>query len=361
MAWNVWVVNTVNGARRQKLPPKSFTWERVMNAAGTGRMVIQLRDRVVSQLPYMDLTKTLSRTVVLSWDDKVVYAGIIWSREYDRDAGTMTLTLGDLWTMLAVRLAIDRGATNIAASKLAWSGLSLPTLCKKVIQAGFTLPSNDWVLPIVYPADVPGTYNHELAGYDFPVVGDIVDEIIFRDGGPDTDFQGSWTVGSDPTFRWVMRSDFLLNEGMWEWNLAAQKSGVTGLTWLEDAHDVTTSLIGRGEGSEKNVLHKRVQADGLGYAIERVKTSPNQKTEAEVGWFAMAQVGLLQKPTEQWDFSVVTDQRVQPSSLLLGGTVRLMSSGDPVIPDGQHDHRLIQFSGSLNQKVKLGVQPMGGA
>lgn len=360
MAWNVWVVNTVNGVRRQQLPVSAFSWDRVLNESGSAQVTVQLRDKVVSQLPYMDLTTPLTRTVVLSWDNKAVYAGIIWARKYDRDAGTMTLTLGDLWTMLAVRLALDRGATNIAASKLAWSGLSLPTLIKKVIESGLTRPSNDWLLPIVFPPDIGGIYGKELYGYDFPVVADVVDELIWQDGGPDVDFQPSWSDGNAPVFQWVMRAADPLNQGLWVWNISAEKSGVTGLSWEENAQKVTTSLVSRGEGSEKNVLHKRRQVDGLGYALERSATSPNQKTMLEVESYAIAQVGLLQSPTQQWDFSVMTDARVPVSSLLLGGTVRLLSSDDPVIPDGEHNHRLIQFSGDLSSKVKLGVQPIGG-
>lgn len=357
MAWNVWVVNTVNGVRRKQLPVSAFSWDRVLNASGSGQVTIQLRDKVVSQLPYMDLTAPLTRTVVLSWDRKAVYGGIIWAREYDRDAGTMTLTVADIWSMLAARLALDRGATNIAAGILTWSGMSLATLCAKAVQAGFTTPSNDWLLPIVYPASVSGSASKTWYGYDFPVVSDVLDELMSVEGGPDIDFAPEWSEGAEPTFRWVMRAG-ALKDGAWEWNLAAEKSGVTGLTWKQDASKVTTSAVGRGEGSEKNVIHKRVQANGLGYALERV-VAANQKTVAAVEEHARGYLATYQTPTEQWSMGIQADGHVPVTGLQLGGRVRLWSSGDPVIPDGLHVLRLIQFSGDLGLSVKFGVQALG--
>jgi hypothetical protein len=359
MAWNVWVVNTVNGARRQQLPVSAFPWDRVLNGAGSATVTIQLRDKVVSQLPYMDLTKTLSRTVVLSWGNKAVYGGIIWAREYDRDAGTMTLTLSDIWSMLAARLAIDRGATNIAASLLTWSGLTLASLCAKVVQAGITLPSNDWALPIVYPASVSGSSSRTWYGYDFPVVADVLDELMATQGGPDIDFVPQWSEGPEPRFQWVMRAG-ALRDGAWEWNLAAEKSGVTGLKWKQDAAKVTTAGVGRGEGSERNVIHKRVPVDGLGYALERVVSS-NLKTVPEVEAHTRGHLATYQTPTEQWSMGIQANGHVPVTGLQLGGSVRLWSSGDPVIPDGLTVLRLIQFSGDLGLSVKFGVQAVGGS
>lgn len=359
MAWNVWVVNTHDGIRRQKLPASAFPWERVLNASGSGSVTIQLRDKVTSQLQYMDLTTPLTRTVVLSWNEKAVYAGIVWAREYDRDAGTMTLTVADVWSMLAARLALDRGAANIAAGLLTWSGLSLATLCAKVVQAGITAPSNDWKLPIVYPADVAGNSSRTLYGYDFPVVADVLDELMAIQDGPDIDFMPQWTEGADPAFRWVMRAGSL-KDGAWEWNLAAEKSGVTGLKWKQDAAKVTTSAIGRGEGSEKNVIHKRVQTDGLGYALERVVPG-NQKTVAAVESHTRGHLATYQTPTEQWSMGVLANGHVPVTDLQLGGSVRLWSSGDPVIPNGLTVLRLIQFSGDLGLSVNFGVQTVGGA
>lgn len=359
MAWNVWVVNTVNGARRQKLPVSAFPWDRVLNGAGSGSATIQLRDKVTSQLPYMDLTLPLSRTFVLSWNETAVYAGIVWSREYDRDAGTMTVTLSDVWSILAARLALNRGATDIANSILTWSGLSLATLCSKVVQAGFQLPSNDWLVPIVYPSDVSGAGSKTWYGYDFPVVADVLTDLMGEQNGPDVDFVPQWSAGNDPRLQWVMRTG-ALSAGAWEWNLAAEKSGVTGLKWKQDASKVTTSGIGRGEGSEKNVIHKRVQADGLGYALERVVSS-NLKTVAEVESHARGYLATYQTPTEQWSMGIQANGHVPVTGLQLGGRVRLWSKGDPVISDGLHVHRLIQYSGDLGLSVNLGIQTVGGA
>jgi hypothetical protein len=357
MAWNVWVVNTINGVRRQKVPVTSFSWDRVLNATGSGSATIQLRDDLTSKLPFMDLTEPVKRTWVLSWDDTVVYAGLAWGRSYDRDAGTMGVRLGDVWSLLAGRLALDRLEPNIAASKLAYSGLSLVDITKRIVQSGMTLPSNDWLIPFSFAADTSGAAAREWFGYNFPTVADVLDELMKAEGGPDIDFMPRWTASG--TLEWVMRSGNL-TEGTWEWNLAAPQSGVSGFTWDQDATKIATSVIGKGEGSEKNVIQKRTQVDGLGYAIERVE-STQLKTQAEVDAHSRAALAVYQTPTEQMGMSIMAGGRVPVSGLKLGGRVRLLSSGDPVIPDGLHINRLIQFSGSLDQPVKLGFQPVGGA
>lgn len=358
MAWSVWVCNTHDGLRRYQLPVSAFSWDRVLNGSGSGSATIQLRDRVVGKTQFMDLTTPLTRTWVLSWDDVAVYAGHVWSRTYDRDAGTMTVSLADVWSLLAGRLALDRAASNIAASKLTYAGLSLADICKRIVQAGITTPSNDWKIPFAYAADTGGSAAREYFGYNFPTVADVLDELMKAEGGPDIDFQPQWTAGANPSLQWGMRAGNL-NEGTWEWNLAAPKSGVTGLTWTEDATKVATSVIGRGEGSEKNVIHKREQANGLGYALERVE-STQLKTLADVSAHARAALAAYQTPTQQLGMSVMAGGHVPVSDLKLGGRVRLFSSGDPVISDGLHINRLIQFSGSLDQPVKLGFQPVGG-
>jgi hypothetical protein len=358
MAWNVWVVNTINGVRRQRIPVSAFTWERVLNASGSGSATIQIWDDLTSKLPFLDLTEPVKRTWVLSWDETAVYAGVVWSQFYDKDAGTLTVRLGDIWSLLAGRLAIDRGATNLAASKLSYSGLSLADISKRIVQSGITTPSNDWLIPFSYAADTGGSGAREYFGYNFPTVADVLDELMKAEGGPDIDFQPQWTAGANPTLQWGMRAGNL-NEGNWEWNLAAPKSGVTGLTWTEDATKVATSVIGRGEGSEKNVIHKREQANGLGYALERVE-STQLKTLVDVSAHARAALAAYQTPTQQMGMSIMAGGHVPVSDLKLGGRVRLFSSGDPVISDGLHINRLIQFSGSLDQPVKLGFQPVGG-
>lgn len=359
MSWNVWVVNTHNGLRRYKMPVSSFSWDRILGAAGSGSATIQLTDAVVSKLDFMDLTAPVMRTWVLSWGNTAVYAGHVWSRDYDRDAGTMTVTLGDVWSMLAGRLALDRAATNIATSKLTYSGLTLATIAKKIVQSGMTTPSNDWLLPIVYDPDVAGGTGREYFGYEFPRVGDVLDTIMKAAGGPDIDFQPRWTVETNPKLEWVMRAGNL-TAGTWEWNITAPDSGATGVTWKEDASKVATSVIGRGEGSEKNVMHARRQADFLGYAVERVE-STQLKTQAEVDGFAQSMLDTYKTPTQQFGMSIMASGRVPVTALQLGGRVRLFSSGDPVITDGLHVNRLVQFSGGLGEKISLGFQPVGGA
>lgn len=359
MAWNIWVVNTVNGVRRQQIPVSAFPWERVLGSAGRGSATIQLNDALVSNLGYMDLTAPVKRTWVLSWDKKAVYAGHVWVRDYDRDAATMVVTLGDVWSMLAGRLALDRGAANIATSKLAWSGLSLATIAKKIVQSGMTLPSNDWQLPIVYDPDVAGGASKTYYGYEFPRVTDVLDELMKADGGPDIDFVPQWTDEAVPRLQWVMRAGNL-TAGTWEWNITAPKSDATGVRWKEDASKVATSVIGRGEGSEIKVMHSRRQVDSLGYAVERVEAT-QLKTQPEVDAFAQSMVNTYQTPTQQFGMSILASGRVPVTDLQLGGRVRLLSSGDPVIPDGTHVNRLVQFSGSLAEKVSLGFQPIGGA
>ena len=358
MAWNVWVCNTHNGLRRYQLPVSAFNWDRLLNAAGYGDATIQLGDKVVGKTQFMDLTSPLKRTWVLSWDDVAVFAGIVWEREYDRDSSTMTVQLGDVWTMLAGRLAIERGASNIAHSKLAPSGLSLETICKRLVEAGLTTPSNDWLLPFTLPADVGGPHTREFFGYDFPTVHDALDEVMKTENGPDLDFQPAWTAGADPQLTWVMRAGSLTT-GNWEWNLAAPNSGASKVTWKEDASKVATSMVIRGEGSEKNVLNKRSQTNFLGYAVERAEYLP-LKTQGEVDAHSRAALAARQAPIQQFGMSIMAGGHVPVSDLQLGGRVRLYSSGDPVIADGLHINRLIQYSGSLNQPVKLGFQPVGG-
>ena len=138
MAWSVWVCDTVSGAKLQRLPVAAFSWSRVLNGSGSGSATVKLNDAAVKKLNARTLTNPVSNTLVLDWDGVVVYAGVIWSRDYNREGTSLTLGHADIWSILSRRFAVNHYESPIELWKTTYTGISLQQFAKNLMILVFT-------------------------------------------------------------------------------------------------------------------------------------------------------------------------------------------------------------------------------
>lgn len=361
--WSVWSCDTVTGDKQNQLPVSAFPWARLLNAgAPSNSASVPLLDETVKKMGGVKaLTTPLSRTLVLDWDDTVVYAGIVGKRTYTHATGMLEVQHADLWSLFLRRLAADVVAPFIKKTKQTYVGVSLSTLAKRLVQLSMTgLPDDNRALPITLPADVAGTIKRTYYGYHLNMLADVLEDIINE--GPDIDFRPRWL---NDKLDWEMRTGTTatpkLNAGLYEWNLTSQESGITDLSVSDDSAKFSTTAYAVGEGTEEDMLmYSNRTLEPAFPAVDHIEMYKTEDDDDRLIARANADLATFDHMTEQWGFSMLASGTPKVSDLLLGGTARVWSKGDPWIPDGWNSNRLIGFSGDLTETVKLGFQP-GGA
>lgn len=360
--WSVWVVDTITGAKRFPLMNgdagmvSTFSWQRLLSAGAGGSLTLQVGE-VPADLDLGDLLEPISNTVVLDWDGVVVFAGIIWEQDYDRDKGTFTVALDDLWSILARRFAVDKFAPHVEVTKQVHVGLSLGTLAKRAVTLGISSgPVPAAGLRITRPSDASGpTGTRTYWGYNLDWVTDVLADLM--DEGLDIDFEPRWVGGE---LDWQMRVGEPLTGPGVDWHLSAPESGVTNLKYKRDARKVRNNTVAVGEGSEQDMKVRSNRNPTSPYPmVEGQGSYKSEKSVTRLAALANGDLVTYGSPSSQLSFDVRASGSPGLPDLRLGAQMRTYSVGDRVIPDGWQSRRLIGFSGSLGEKVSLQLQPAG--
>ena len=105
-----------------------------MNGGSGGNATFNLGDSSVAA--YANLTELYpgQRMIVVDYDDVVVYAGIIWEANYDRDSQKLSVTHNDIWSLFDLRLISAVRDENIVNWEATFSGLEYDTIIKRLVQ-----------------------------------------------------------------------------------------------------------------------------------------------------------------------------------------------------------------------------------
>src|SRR6185312_862297 len=136
MAYRVYAVSA--NVWNDPVPVKaaSFTWARSKNHGEQGQATFQLGDPVIAEaLGLYDLYPG-DKYLVLDWDGTALYAGRIFSADYKRDDQVLTVSHSDVWAEWERRLVLTDRTPDVAKSKVTYSGVTLATIAKRVVQAG---------------------------------------------------------------------------------------------------------------------------------------------------------------------------------------------------------------------------------
>lgn len=359
----IWVCDTMTGAKRALIPASAFSYSRVMNVMGSGTMTLPVRGRIAKKLDLRNLLHETKNTLVYEVDNRVVAAGLIGNTDYDFDSGMLQVSHHDLWLLMELRKAIKHGVLNAMIAHLEYTGLSLSTIAKRLLQEAVA-PGSQWSLPLLLPADVAGTQSRTYYGYQMQSVADALQELTDTAGGPDIDLRPQWDLNG--RLQWAPRIGDLATGKTWWWNLDAPKHGLLNVGLATDSSKVTTTSYLIGEGSEKNTLYASDPSADVTYpAMERDLAYKNVTNRQELVPLAMEHTRAHAAPTQQWRASITKDGKGKLGSptvqdLRLGDTARVHSSVDPWIPKGWDPNTLIKFSGEMaSEFVKLEFQQIG--
>lgn len=366
VTWSYWLCDTITGDLLLEVEPASGSWSRLLNVSGQGRHTFSLGDRLISRDDWRDNTTPWARTLLQCWDDAPVYAGLITGRPYDRDTSMLTLNTTDFRSLLQFRYPWgdssyweDEAAGLVG--RLVIENKTMVSAVGIVLEQSLIGPVSalaTYSLPLVLPSltDV-GSFSTVYENFNFQKTSDILSEIQEMDGGPDIEFSPRWA--SAGRFEWLARVGALTG-GTFEFDLTSPTSPVSSVKVAEDALKQVTGVIGVGEGSGPTII----VGGGYGGGIVTPADIPSReetavwrmvKTIPDAVALSIERLAAYKYPTVQPGLTVQASE-VSPADLVLGSTVTLIDDGDPFLPDGESDWRLIGLSGGVEGELTLNVQ-----
>lgn len=375
--WSYFMVRTQDGLRDLELEMAgNGTWQRRLMYRGKGQHRLKPEANHDAEGGAWGRLRPAERTLVVSYRGTPIYAGIIWDATYERDTGLVVLDHEDIWSLLRRRFAVpqhhaDGTDTSVIDTEVTYSGLSLETQAKRVVQLGERGPragTAQYALPIVYDEDQTGTYEFTHSTRDFKSVDQALLEITELEGAPSFDFRPYWVTGGlrwrmEPVYEVTDTSETLLLD------YSAEDTPVTDLKYRRNASEYFTEIHGTARNAAGDTIHRRRwQSSSLGehgVALAMQESLPDVEAGADL---QRAVNGIF---TERRSAIALTELRVKlgddgvhlhpglgmGNGLRMGMRVILRGHGDPVLPDGDLERVLIGFSSAGPHHARLELAP----
>lgn len=343
MAYRYFVCNTETGnVILEVYPTSAGNWVRRLNADGTPGYS---HDFLMTDNPGLHepdgkyRTRSWHSTLVVEWAGKVLYAGVVQSREYDEDTDTLTISHGDVRAIFGKRTTFRRDGYSGAAEPLVFNNLTLASIATGLVKAATIGAGGAADLPIVFGSSTNvGTHDRKYHDYDLMLVDDALTEVQNVSDGPDIDFDPSWDANHN--LQWTMRAG-QLTAGVYEFNMSAPNRLLTGLKYKLDATKKANRVYAVGAGSEKKMLVATASDPTITIPLlERIESYKQSKKMTRLQGHADADLATFNLPTRQHTASM---QVADAGDLKLGATFRLYYRGNSWIGDGWHQLRLIGF------------------
>lgn len=225
-------------------------------------------------------------------------------------------------------------------------------MVRGVIEAG---TAGAYSLPIFMQGTTGGTRSRTWYGYELPMVAEELETLMDAEGGPDIAMVPRWSTDGTK-LEWLIYDGIEVG-GLIPVNLSANQKMLHGLKIKRDATDVATVVIGTGEGSEQDLEYEVASTGGSPYPhLVKDASFPKEKSLQMLYDRTWAEADLAGGPVEQWSASMNASDAFRVTMVKLGRQFDLYSHGDPMILDGHHLMRVIQYSGDLSETVKLEFQ-----
>lgn len=292
-------------------------------------------------------------------DDRVIEAGPIWSRT-ETDDGALEIKALGLRSLWDHRLVLNpltnmQSPGAVAASVLSYSGVSLGTVAKRLVQEAQAHTGG--TLPVVLPADEAGTAERTYPGYELASVGQRLSELSEVEGGPEIDFVPRLT-GDRTGIEWVMRvgttaQPQLVQAGLdWMVDTSVVRGSLGGLSVTEDASNVANRAFAKGSGTDTATLISRAAVDSTqldaGYPLlESAGSYSSVLEQGTIDAHAAGDLAANNRPWQTWKLKVPVDSRVGAARPGDWWSIRV-GEGRVLVEPGMYRSRMASMSGSLD-------------
>ncbi len=357
--WSFWICDTQTGVKQLRMWPSASRATRKLNGAGTGSHTFQLRRDGLTRAQHQDLFSEWRRTIVVCWNGRPVYAGLITGSDYSTETGAITVDTAELRTILTRRFPFGIG--TYVGGTLIIPNRSLRGLVYQLVFYGTQgARSPVWNLPIIAPTwDEAGDQSRNYFNYEFHTIEAAISELQDVEGGPDIDFAPRWS--STGTLEWELRVGSAavprLGGPAFEFNITAAKSGTFNVRLRSNGSKMVTGVFTVGKGSEADMRHGEDATLAVAGGIPSLDVTRQMKDQDDVGILdahSRSEVATYKAPTKQLSFSVSAADVMDTA--LPGSTYRLYFKGDEMIDDGWQLMWSLGYSIDLSRNVTIDVQ-----
>ena len=368
MVWAVEWFQPMSGTVGGMVPAQAGTpWAVPLNATATATVTVP-KD-LVRDVPEVWRTQW-SGGMMISHDDHVVLLGVI-DEEPSEDLTTVTYHLADCRAILNNRFVMARyylphevGA--MAASEVAWSGMSLGSIAWRLVENAMARPFG--ALPIVHGSPDELTVHQRTypgAELQHNSIGKRINEITGVIDGPDIMFVGERVDAG--LARWVMvhgtenqpqlpqvRQPVLFDQS------AAQAGQLTALGVKSDGSRVAQRIYASApapeseDGTTSEPLWAIAETPGRpGMPLIERYLSSQAETLALLQRDANMAALARQTPTRQLSLTVRMDDPARPygTAWQVGDACEVQTAGWLSIPDGVHARRIVAARGQIGSEL----------
>lgn len=355
--WSYAIHETRTGTPVTTVFPASCTWARKLVGTGTGSATFKLLDADTA-LPRDEVRgafQATGKTLVVKWRQHVAYAGVITDTSYDRDSGTLTVNYNEFRSLLGKRMT---GGVNGYGPgwDLDYADKSAAGAVRAILERAM-LPSAEWDFPIDIPDDVAGSMSRHVDFFETLTIADLISEV--EDLASCTvDFRPYLSSGA---LRWETR---VMNDsrtyGVTDLPISPAESRVTGLTARLDGKKQVTGILAVGNGTGEDMVTAYAPTSGSGASQipvrDEKRDAKDLKTASQIQAFATAEYEKWHVPREQLSFKVRLSDDMSPDMVQPGRLLRMDVRGDPWLPNGVREQRVVSLSGDMGMGVTPEVQ-----
>lgn len=350
------ICDGISGARVDTVPSSAWTFSRLLSAGDSGSQASIPLDGSFGKTALKSLLQPWRYKLAFERDGAIEYSGYILGRPYKRGTGQVSVELGDLWSLLGSRVAVDHSVSPATTWSQTVTGNRATHANHALVWARDSYTgSPDASFPLTIPG-VPGgvSVTRTYYGYHLPTVTDFLADLC--EEGMDIYFRPQWLAAG--VAGWTSLAGDGWGTGVVrEFSVTAEESPVSDFSEALDGRRMRNNSIRVGEGSEVDMLAiSNLDVTSPLPLLERVTQSKTVTTASQLSALAGQDLVTFGQPTIQWDFTVSADTPID-----VGDTVRLHFDGDPWIDDGWHTRRVVKIAGDMSEFKTIGVQATGGA
>lgn len=362
--WTANLFQVVTGRIGPQINYETLDWSIDLN--DTEDINLRLRK---SDLPNVDLSKWLSpwwAGVVLFWDGKPVVAGPLITRPYE-NFDFISIGCGGIRSILARRFVIQEFGDwdhLPKAGHLGWSGLSLGTIAKRVVDASQNKPGGR--LPISYALpDIAGIHERNYEGFNVANLSadDVLSKLSNVAGGPDIMFKPRLLQPSTLTFDMWTGTDTqprIYQKHTPVWDVTPVRGAIEDLNFITTGTYQTDRVFAIGTGQDQGTVIK-VAFDSTmirqDYPLLETSISYSASEDPQVVLgHAQANLAANNGPLTEVQMTVRGDGEIPFGEFWPGDLVNVVTKGWLAIPDGVTQMRLLSMSGNSSNSVKVSLQ-----
>jgi hypothetical protein len=353
-------------------------------AAGQKRTVFQLGDANAVKLNWLDYTRDWDRSIIISWNGVPIYWGIITGAHYSRAKKEWTVKHVDFRAILARRYTFGtNGYSGDTTDNILDLLLrSLKSMIPWIVWSGTQGASSNYGLPIRTESGLPlnstagdqtGAFTRKFNDWNFTTIEMALTEVQTLPGGPDVDMEPK----KDPitgAYYILLRvgAPLLADAKEWEFDLDSANPGLLDVEWDSDGIKKRNVSFAIGTGAEMLMKVKTARIATTSVALEGAEEYKGKDDgDDALQAHADADLATYSSSTKQWQGKMLTagtfdgeGRRIASdiSAYRMGDTLKLHSTGDPVMPDGWTPNILVAYDGDTASDTFTPVfQPIGGA